>query len=100
MLTAIATVLLVFLVLVLIGAVFGERISRPIVRTPAEVATYLRDFIEGTGGEWDWDDFEGLRIADPELDRIRREAMAVGPPNANMQRLRELLSEAEKLASR
>jgi hypothetical protein len=35
-------------------------------RTAAEVATYLRDFIDGTGDEWDWDDFESVPIADPE----------------------------------
>jgi len=34
-------------------------------RTPEEVAGFLRDFAEGTGGEWDWDDFTSVPITDP-----------------------------------
>ena len=40
-------------------------------RTPAEVANIIEQFLEGTGGQWDWDDFCSIRIADPELDRVR-----------------------------
>jgi hypothetical protein len=68
--------------------------------TAAEVATYLRDFIEGTGGKWDWDDFTSIPIKDPELDRIRREAAELDLPITDFDRLRELLSEAESLARR
>jgi hypothetical protein len=39
-------------------------------RTPEDVSGYLRDFLDGTGGEWDWDDFETVKITDPELDDI------------------------------
>src|SRR6185503_18942768 len=31
----------------------------------SEVATYLRNFIEGGGGAWDWDDFTSVPIGDP-----------------------------------
>jgi hypothetical protein len=67
-------------------------------RSAAEVARYLRDFIDGTGGDWDWDDFESVPIRDQELDRIRQEASRVGPPDPDLDRLRELLRQAESLA--
>lgn len=68
-------------------------------RTAAEVAKYLRDFINGVGGEWDWDDFESVPIADTVLDDIRRRAADAAPPDADMQRLRVLLAEADALAA-
>ena len=43
-------------------------------RTPAEVAGYLKDFLDGTGAEWDWDDFTSVPITAPELEAIRIEA--------------------------
>ena len=39
--------------------------------SPREVATYLRNFLTGQGGEWDWDDFTSIRIKDPFLEDIR-----------------------------
>lgn len=49
--------------------------------TREQVAKYLRDFIEGTGSDYDWDDFtQGGRIADPELEAIRREAALIETP--------------------
>lgn len=44
--------------------------ERPRHLSAEEVARYLRDFIEGTGGEWDFDDFISNPIADPRLDSI------------------------------
>jgi hypothetical protein len=67
-------------------------------RTPEDVAQYLRDFIEGTGGERDWDDFESVPIADPRLDAIRRSAAKAGPPGADLEQLRLLLVRAERIA--
>ena len=67
-------------------------------RTAAGVAKYLRDFIEGTGGDWDWDDFESVPIADPVLEAIRHEAALAAPPNPDMEKLRNLLHQAEELA--
>ena len=40
-------------------------------RDPEEVATYIERSLEGTGGEWDWDDFTSVPIRDPELEKIR-----------------------------
>ena len=64
-------------------------------RSAAEVARYLRDLIAGTGGDWDWDDFESVPITDSVLDRIRLEAAKAGPPGPDMVRLAELLLQAE-----
>lgn len=64
-------------------------------RSGEEVAKYIRDFINGEGGEWDWDDFESFPIADPDLERIRQEAFRAGPPNPNLGRLAELAAQAE-----
>jgi hypothetical protein len=76
--------------------------ERPVQRTASEVARYIRDFIEGTGGEWDWDDFECIPIADPELESIRdRAARVLEPVDADgMVTLRSLLAEAEALAGK
>jgi hypothetical protein len=69
-------------------------------RTAAEVARYIREFIDGTGGDWDWDDFESVPIRDPHLDRIRREAARAGPPDPDLDRLRDLLRQAEARAAK
>ena len=40
--------------------------------TCSEAAEYIENFINGTGGDWDWDDFTSLHIEnDPELYAIR-----------------------------
>ncbi len=66
-------------------------------RTTAEVVEYLRNLVSGLGGEWDWDDFESIPITDPELDRIRKEAVKAGPPNPDLATLAVLLQSAESL---
>jgi hypothetical protein len=66
-------------------------------RTPDEVVGYLRAFIEGTGGDWDWDDFVSIPIADPRLDSIRERASRF--PDMGLAELKELLREAEALPS-
>jgi hypothetical protein len=43
-------------------------------RSRAEIRKYLRDFLNGTGGRWDWDDFTSITLDDPRLDNIRQEA--------------------------
>jgi hypothetical protein len=75
--------------------------ERPVQRTAGEVARYIRDFIDGTGGEWDWDDFECIPIADPVLEAIRERASRVMEPvdADGMATLRSLLEEAEGLAA-
>ena len=73
--------------------------ERPITRTPTEVARYLRDFIDGSGGEWDFDDFTSIPIADARLDSIRERASRFNGPMSDegMAELRALLREAEAL---
>jgi hypothetical protein len=68
-------------------------------RKPSEVASYLRNFINGDGGEWDWDDFTSVPIADPLLESIRRRAAAVELPvtERGAATLRGLLAEVERL---
>jgi len=60
------------------------------VRTREEVAQYIENFVEGRGGEWDWDDFTSVRIKDPHLDRIRRQCLDY---ERNEAALRSLVSE-------
>lgn len=37
-----------------------------------EVADILEHFLEGTGGDWDWDDFISvMSFSDPHLEEIR-----------------------------
>jgi hypothetical protein len=79
------------------SALFGFREKL----TAAEVVLNLRNFLDGSGGEWDWDDFVSVPIADPALDHIRRRAAAVELPASEKgyQTLRLLLIEAETLAA-
>lgn len=65
-----------------------------------EVATYLRNFIEGRGGSWDWDDFISVPIGDPQLEDIRFRAAAIDLPvtDEGLAVLQKLLVEADKLA--
>jgi hypothetical protein len=40
--------------------------------TKQEVTRYIQDFLDGTGEDWDWDDFNGIPISnDPHLEQIR-----------------------------
>ena len=71
--------------------------KRTVDRTPADVAGFLRDFAEGTGGDWDWDEFECVPITDPRLDAIRRRAIKAGPPHPNLGALRLLAAEADEI---
>jgi|GEM_PF-1035824 len=79
-----------------VSTVFGLKAKL----SAAEVARYLRDYIEGTGGEWDWDDFTSVLIADPQLDDIRRKAAEVTAPDIEEAPivLEHLLAKAELLA--
>jgi hypothetical protein len=102
---AISTVLKVLLAVVaisltaiagLISWLFGLKAKL----SATEVATYLRDFIGGSGGDWDWDDFMSVPIANPQLEDIRRRAAAVDLPSTEegLTTLQGLLAEAERLA--
>lgn len=81
----------------LMSTLFGSKARL----SAAEVAKYLRDYIEGTGSEWDWDDFTSVSVADPQLDDIRRRAAEVTAPDAGGSPavLEQLLAKAERLAA-
>jgi hypothetical protein len=80
-------------------ALFASLLSAPSKRTPGEVAGYIRDFIEGTGSEWDWDDFISMPIADPLLEAIRLEARRIPLPvtQLGMMKLEDLFTRAEAI---
>ena len=46
-------------------------------RTRSEVIHYIERFIDGTGGDREWDEFTCVRIKDPELDLVRRRCLAI-----------------------
>ena len=78
------------------------RIGQKADRTAADVAGFISDFLEGTGGDWDWDDFTCVTIKDSELDSIRDRACAIDLPlrPEGLEELKALLAEAEALAHR
>ncbi len=41
-----------------------------------EVAGIIESFLNGTSGEWDWDDFISIPLEDPELEAVRRKCAA------------------------
>ncbi len=68
----------IILLMVLAERLLGLKTSAD--RTARDVEGYLRDFLEGTGGDWNWDDFTSIKITDPRLDAIRDEAARVSLP--------------------
>jgi hypothetical protein len=74
--------------------------DRPISRSADDVSRYLKDFLKGVGGPWDWDDFIHIPIADPRLENIRERATALDLPltDADTALLKALIAEAEGLA--
>lgn len=86
-------VLLVLLIVKLVILPF----ERPSHRSAEEVVRYLRDFIEDTGGQWDFDDFTSIPLADPRLESIRDRA-GYWPGGADIADLIALLKEAEAIA--
>jgi hypothetical protein len=52
---------------------------RSVQRTKLEVASIIEQFLDGTGGDWDWDDFCSFGIADPYLDSIRMKCAGLDP---------------------
>ena len=62
-------------------------------RTPVQMIGFIQDFIDGTGGDWDWDEFESVKVSDPVLESFRRRAARMGPPAADIEGLRHLVAE-------
>ena len=62
----------VFALLALIANLF----SKPIVRTPSEVADIIERFANNVGDD-EWDDFVCIPIKDPKLDEIRERCAGI-----------------------
>jgi hypothetical protein len=77
-------------------AIVAGFFAKPANRTPADVAGFIRDLIDGTGADWDWDEFECVPIADPTLESIRLRAVPMGPPNSDHAGLEQLLRELQE----
>jgi len=80
--------------------------KKTVDRTPEQVAELISNFIDGTGRDWDWDEFESLEITDPDLNALRLEAIMAGPPYRNEeeqekheQELRSVIARVRKLTS-
>jgi hypothetical protein len=65
--------------------------KKTVDRSADEVAGFIRDFLDNSGGEWDWDEFESVPITDPKLEHIRLEATTPGAD------LHKVLERAERL---
>jgi hypothetical protein len=67
--------------------------------TSEDVVSYIENWIEGRGGEWDWDDFTSIQISDPVLESLRAEAASLRYPmdEDGEAKLRELLARARSL---
>lgn len=65
----------------------------------AYVAATIDAFLDGSGGDWDWDDFTTCSLPDPRLDSIRIRAALVDLPLGREGRatLGRLAREAERL---
>jgi hypothetical protein len=45
--------------------------------TRSEAAEQIANFLEGKGGNWDWDDFISLRCDDPFIEEIRKRCVSL-----------------------
>jgi hypothetical protein len=53
-----------------------------------KVITYIDDFLNGRGGEWDWDDFTSIPLDDQNLESMRKLCVSLPelyPPNKSGQ---------------
>jgi len=73
-----APIAIPIILLIKLAEVLGLKTSANL--TAQDVEAYLQDFLDGRGGEWDWDDFTSIPITDPELEDIRRGALDVDLP--------------------
>jgi len=42
-----------------------------------DVARCIQDFLDGTGGPWDWDEFICVPLRDPALEAVRRQCASL-----------------------
>jgi hypothetical protein len=45
--------------------------------TREEIVNTIEGFVNGTGSQWDWDDFTSIRLKDPELEAIRQRCVSI-----------------------
>lgn len=66
----------------------------------AYVARTIRAFLNGSGGDWDWDDFTSCSLSNVEVDYLRRRAASVEMPvdDDGRAELLTLAGEADLLA--
>ena len=83
-------------------------VARMVRRTNLEVADIIEAFVEGTGRDWDWDDFCSAKIENRELDAVRLKCINVSfthpPPQGyeycneeGIQLLREIVKGLRRL---
>ena len=71
----------------------------------AYVVKTLRDFLDGTGGKWDWDDFISIPTGYPELEAVQKFCLTISddyPPTkgagwCNAEGIRELKCKLDEL---
>jgi len=75
--------------------------EKPRTLTPEQVADYLRSFLDGTDGPWDWDNFATRPLADARLDDIRDRLAALDVPlsQADVEPLKALIAEVEAIVA-
>lgn len=71
--------------------------KKTVDRSADEVAGFLRDFLNNSGGQWDWDEFESVPITDPELEHIRQQATTPGADLHKVLERAELLAKARAI---
>lgn len=80
--------ILVVLLVSLFSAVLGRKRTADL--TAADVESYLEDFAEGRGADFDWDDFTTIPITDPALDAVRQRAEMIPLPRTEGSRTQAL----------
>lgn len=88
--------------IVLIAKLVVMPFERPVERSAMEVLRFLRDFHDGTGDDYDWDDFTNVALADSVLEDIRLRAGSLYLPMGaeELKSLRALIAETEAVAAR
>ncbi len=74
-----STVFIVIICLVAVVALlmaFSKK-TQPISATSEEVATSIENFVEGRGGDHDWDDFLHFPLTDTYLESVRKKCDSV-----------------------
>jgi len=91
---------LVFFLLLPLLVILAGIFHRPEKRSAEEVVRSLRDFVDVTCEDWDFDDFISIPLADPRLESIRHKAMELlGPHGWEVSEMALLLKEAETIVA-